>query len=101
MYVCAIQIQEATNKAAARYDKVNSQHTAAKEMIRVAESQLAACREELKACEEEPPSSPSPLDLAWQEMLNHATDKVCTIFRKGGNAILNLYFPGCHDSKGA
>jgi len=67
-------VQELSNKAAARYDKANSQHAAAKEMIRVAESQLAACREEEEAKSE--PSSPSPLDLAWQEMLNHATDKV-------------------------
>ena len=66
-----------SNKAAARYDKANSQHTASKEMIRVAESQLDAFRkeqEEQEACSE--PSSPSPLDLAWQEMLNHATTKV-------------------------
>ena len=67
-------MQEVSNKAAARYDKANSQHMAAKEMIRVAESQLAACRAQHLVSEE--PSSPSPLDLAWQEMLNHATDKV-------------------------
>ncbi len=69
------QVQEMSNKAAARYDKVNSQHLAAKEMICVAESQLDACRAQQKELEEEP-SSPSPLDLAWQEMLNHATSKV-------------------------
>lgn len=69
------QIQELSNRAAARYDKANSQHLAAKEMIRVAESQLAERRAELRAQDEEP-SSPSPLDLAWQEMLNHATSKV-------------------------
>ena len=63
-----------SNKAAARYDKANSQHTASKEMIRVAESQLDAFTKEQEACSE--PSSPSPLDLAWQEMLNHATAKV-------------------------
>lgn len=73
----ARQVQDMSNKAAARYDKANSQHTASKEMIRVAESQLDAFRkeqEEQEACSE--PSSPSPLDLAWQEMLNHATTKV-------------------------
>lgn len=69
------QIQEHSNRAAARYDKANSQHLAAKEMIRVAEAQLAERRAELSVQEEEP-SSPSPLDLAWQEMLNHATSKV-------------------------
>lgn len=65
-----------SNKAAARFDKANSQHAAAKEMIRVAESQLDTCRKE-QVYEE--PSSPSPLDLAWQEMLNHATSKVLTL----------------------
>lgn len=63
-----------SNRAAARYDKANSQHTAAKEMIRVAESQLAACREEQE--KQDALEEPSPLDLAWQEMLNHATAKV-------------------------
>ena len=70
-------MQELSNKAAARYDKANSQHAASKEMIRVAETQLAACRaEQLVSDEPDEPSSPSPLDLAWQEMLNHATSKV-------------------------
>lgn len=73
----AMQVQELSNRAAARYDKANSQHTAAKEMIRVAESQLDACREEQEQQEAmDEPTSPSPLDLAWQEMLNHATAKV-------------------------
>jgi len=57
-----------------RYDKANSQHAAAKEMIRVAESQLEARLKEV--VEMDTPSSPSPLDCAWQEMLNHATSKV-------------------------
>ena len=63
-----------SNKAAARFDKANSQHTAAKEMIRMAESQLSTVRREGPD-----PSSPSPIDLAWQEMLNHATIKVKVI----------------------
>ena len=69
------------------YDKANSQHLAAKEMIRLAEEQLASTREEeqLGSTREEDSSdgsskdSPiptSPLDSAWQEMLNHATAKV-------------------------
>lgn len=77
------QVQELSNKATARYDKANSQHLAAKEMIRVAESQLAACRAEQQARDAEP-SSPSPLDLAWQEMLNHATSKVRDMVGGGG-----------------
>lgn len=77
--VCTPQIQDMSNQAAARYDKANSQHTAAKEMIRVAESQLEACRAEQEAFEKEP-ASPSPLDLAWQEMLNHATTKVVLVW---------------------
>ena len=56
-----------------RYDKANSQHAASKEMIRMAESQLGG---RVKTEEVVDPSSPSPLDLAWQEMLNHATLKV-------------------------
>ena len=70
----SVQIQEESNKAAMRYDKANSQHAASKEMIRMAESQLGSrVKTEEDAVD---PSSPSPLDLAWQEMLNHATLKV-------------------------
>ncbi len=68
-----VQIQEESNKAAMRYDKANSQHAASKEMIRMAESQLGS---RVKTEDVVDPSSPSPLDLAWQEMLNHATLKV-------------------------
>ena len=67
-------MQEKSNRAAARYDKASSQHAAAKEMIRVAEFQLEARLKEIVVMEA--PSSPSPLDAAWQEMLNHATSKV-------------------------
>jgi hypothetical protein len=67
------QIQELSNKAAARFDKANSQHMASKEMIRMSESQLS-----IRIMEGPDPSSPSPIDLAWQEMLNHATIKVRT-----------------------
>lgn len=83
------QVQERSNKAAARYDKANSQHLAAKEMIRVAESQLADCKAERKDLEEEP-SSPSPLDLAWQEMLNHATSKVRSKYKRLYSAVITL-----------
>lgn len=71
-----IQVQEASNKAAAQYDKASSQYGAAKEMITVAEQQLG---ERLTS---EDPSSPSPIDLAWQEMLNHATEKVSSFVRR-------------------
>lgn len=69
-----MQAQEESNKAAMRFDKANSQHAASKEMIRMAESQLAS-----RAAEGVDPGSPSPLDQAWQEMLNHATRKVCRL----------------------
>lgn len=71
-----IQMQEASNKAAAKYDKAASQYGAAKEMITVAEQQL---EERLTS---EDPSSPSPIDLAWQEMLNHATEKVSSFIKR-------------------
>lgn len=67
-------MQEESNEAAKRFDKANSQHAASKEMIRMAESQLAG-----RATEGVEPGSPSPLDLAWQEMLNHATNKVLRV----------------------
>ena len=70
-FILHIQVQELSNKAAARFDKANSQHMAAKEMIRMSESQLSH-----RSREGPDPSSPSPIDLAWQEMLNHATIKV-------------------------
>ncbi len=54
-----------------RFDKANSQHAASKQMIRMAEAQLAG-----RTAQDGDPGSPSPLDLAWQEMLNHATLKV-------------------------
>lgn len=75
------QVQERSNKAAARYDKASSQHGAAKEMIRVAELQLEDRLKEIAAGEG--PSSPSPLDAAWQEMLNHATIKVGVACSRG------------------
>lgn len=68
VYRRAREVQEASNRAAARFDKANSQHAAAKEMINVAEQQLGDRLGD--------PSSPSALDLAWQEMLNHATGRV-------------------------
>lgn len=61
-------MQDVSNRAAMNYDKANSQYAAAKEMIRVAEQQLDSRVVE--------PGSPSALDLAWQEMLNHATSRV-------------------------
>ena len=66
-------MQEASNKAAVRYDKASSQHSAAKEMITMAEKQLG---DHFRIEDPSSPSSSSPIDLAWQEMLNHATQKV-------------------------
>lgn len=85
-----MQVQEASNKAAAQYDKASSQYGAAKEMITVAEQQLG---ERLTS---ENPSSPSPIDLAWQEMLNHATEKVSSFVRKDYKSVSETLasFPG-------
>ncbi len=81
----SVQIQEASNRAAARFDKANSQCAAAKEMIRVAEEKLSVEKQEQPALLStlEPPASPSALDLAWQEMLNHATAKVADLPCRG------------------
>ncbi|KAI4884236.1 hypothetical protein NFI96_011600 [Prochilodus magdalenae] len=57
----AKEVQQETQKAALRYERAVSMHTAAREMVYVAEQGLAADR---------------TLDQTWQEMLNHATAKV-------------------------
>ncbi|XP_062845547.1 SH3 domain-binding protein 5-like [Trichomycterus rosablanca] len=54
--------KEETQKAALRYERAVSMHTAAREMVYVAEQGLLADR--------------NTLDPTWQEMLNHATAKV-------------------------
>ena len=69
LFTHCTQMQEASNKAAVRYDKAASQHSAAKEMITMAEKQLG----DHFHCVDH--TSSSPIDLAWQEMLNHATQK--------------------------
>ncbi|KAM9824717.1 SH3 domain-binding protein 5-like [Neosynchiropus ocellatus] len=51
-----------TQKAALRYERAVSMHTAAREMVYVAEQGLLADR--------------NTMDPTWQEMLNHATTKV-------------------------
>ncbi|XP_060760646.1 SH3 domain-binding protein 5-like isoform X3 [Neoarius graeffei] len=56
------QAQQETQKAALRYERAVSMHTAAREMVYVAEQGLLADR--------------NTLDPTWQEMLNHATAKV-------------------------
>lgn len=83
--VCA-QIQEESNRAAARFDKASSQYAAAKEMIMVAEGELAnviansgstaappGSREESAVSGDADAVS---VNHAWLEMLNHATTKV-------------------------
>ncbi|XDV34593.1 hypothetical protein PO909_004740 [Leuciscus waleckii] len=54
--------EQETQKAALRYERAVSMHTAAREMVYVAEQGLLADR--------------NTLDPTWQEMLNHATAKV-------------------------
>ncbi|KAK5854557.1 hypothetical protein PBY51_004743 [Eleginops maclovinus] len=58
----AKEAQQETQKAALRYERAVSMHTAAREMVYVAEQGLQADR--------------NTLDPTWQEMLNHATAKV-------------------------
>uniref|UniRef100_A0A3Q2W3P4 SH3 domain-binding protein 5 n=1 Tax=Haplochromis burtoni TaxID=8153 RepID=A0A3Q2W3P4_HAPBU len=54
--------QQETQKAALRYERAVSMHTAAREMVYVAEQGLLADK--------------NTMDPTWQEMLNHATAKV-------------------------
>lgn len=58
----AKEAQQETQKAALRYERAVSMHTAAREMVYVAEQGLLADR--------------NTLDPTWQEMLNHATSKI-------------------------
>uniref|UniRef100_A0A7N8Y5N3 SH3 domain-binding protein 5 n=1 Tax=Mastacembelus armatus TaxID=205130 RepID=A0A7N8Y5N3_9TELE len=58
----AKEAQQETQKAALRYERAVSMHTAAREMVYVAEQGLLADR--------------NTMDPTWQEMLNHATTKV-------------------------
>nr|XP_057903205.1 SH3 domain-binding protein 5-like isoform X2 [Doryrhamphus excisus] len=57
-----LDAQQETQKAALRYERAVSMHTAAREMVYVAEQGLLADR--------------NTMDPTWQEMLNHATAKV-------------------------
>lgn len=58
----AKELQQETQKAALRFERASSAHTAAKEMVKLSEEGL--CKEG------------RTFDPAWQEMLNHATMKV-------------------------
>ncbi|XP_040044932.2 SH3 domain-binding protein 5-like [Gasterosteus aculeatus] len=58
----AKEAQQETQKAALRYERAVSMHTAAREMVYVAEQGLLGDR--------------NTMDPTWQEMLNHATAKV-------------------------
>ena len=57
------QAHQETQKAALRFERACSMHEAAKEMVQLAEQGYMR-REQAS-------------DPAWQEMLNHATMKVC------------------------
>lgn len=59
----AKEAQQETQKAALSYERAVSMHTAAREMVYVAEQGLLA-------------DGRNTLDPTWQEMLNHATSKV-------------------------
>ena len=56
---------EAQNSAI-KYERAVSQHNAAREMVQLAEDGLM--------------SHGCIFDSTWQEMLNHATDKVLTLY---------------------
>ncbi|CAI5661678.1 unnamed protein product [Oreochromis niloticus] len=58
-----LDAQQETQKAALSYERAVSMHTAAREMVYVAEQGLLA-------------DGKNTLDPTWQEMLNHATAKV-------------------------
>ncbi len=59
-------LQEAQH-AAARFEKASSAHEAAKEMVTLAEEGFA---------EKGSGGGGTQFDTAWQEMLNHATNRV-------------------------
>uniref|UniRef100_A0A1A8UI93 SH3 domain-binding protein 5 n=2 Tax=Nothobranchius TaxID=28779 RepID=A0A1A8UI93_NOTFU len=59
----AKEAQQETQKAALSYERAVSMHTAAREMVYVAEQGLMA-------------DGKNTLDPTWQEMLNHATQRV-------------------------
>jgi hypothetical protein len=69
-------IQEESNRAAARFDKASSQYTAAKEMIRVTEGELANVITQSSSSSDAGSGDTSSLNHALLEVLNHATTKV-------------------------
>ena len=75
--MCALcQIQEESNRAAARFDKASSQHAAAKEMIKVTEGELANVVARNNSSSDAESGDTSSLNHALLEVLNHATTKV-------------------------
>ncbi|GJQ86783.1 hypothetical protein Trydic_g5576 [Trypoxylus dichotomus] len=67
---CANETLKQTQIAAMRYERANSAHSAAREMVYLAEQGLGG----------------RTLDPAWQEMLNHATQRVNDAERERGIA---------------
>ena len=61
-----LKAQRIVQNAALRFERACSQQTAAKEMVNLAEQGYFAHGQ--------------PFDPAWQEMLNHGTMKVSTVF---------------------
>ena len=61
---CGVQVHVETQKAAYMFERACSMHEAAKEMVQLAEAGYM--------------QRDDNGDPAWQEMLNHATMKVCT-----------------------
>lgn len=67
---CASEALRQTQVAAMKYERANSAHSAAREMVYLAEQGLGG----------------RTLDPAWQEMLNHATQRVNEAERERGTA---------------
>lgn len=72
-----MQVQEESNRAAARFDKASSQYAAAKEMIRVTEGELS---NSLGRAQEGRADDES-VNHALLEVLNHATRKVTILLQ--------------------
>lgn len=76
----ANKAQKECQSAATAYQRANGIHAAAKETIALAEERFLTN------------SSSWQFDNAWQEMLNHATMKVCNLISKVSNPILKKYY---------
>ncbi len=68
--VISSQAQAEAQKAAVNFQRANSIYQAAKETVSLAEERIVTDEGDRRE-----------FDSAWQEMLNHATMKVCRVYR--------------------